>query len=69
MLLCSIIDELEPETKLAKPAKPDANSLLAYFFCQATVAKLSNAQAANMSGSFLMVRDEIVSLAHQSAKD
>ncbi|KAK4103749.1 hypothetical protein N658DRAFT_484613 [Parathielavia hyrcaniae] len=42
MLLCGIIDELQLETKLANP---DANSLLSYFFCQATVAKLSNAQA------------------------
>lgn len=55
MLLCGIIDELEPETKLRKP------SLLSYFFCQATDAKLNNAQAV-LRGLLYMFVDEQPSL-------
>ncbi|KAJ5673930.1 Vegetative incompatibility protein HET-E-1 [Penicillium macrosclerotiorum] len=42
MLLCGIIDELRPTTKLADP---QAKTFLSFFFCQATVSKLSNAYA------------------------
>ncbi|KAH8430190.1 uncharacterized protein LDX57_007860 [Aspergillus melleus] len=42
MLLCGIIDELRSTTKLADS---QANTLLSFFFCQATVPKLSNAHA------------------------
>ncbi|OQE41123.1 hypothetical protein PENCOP_c005G02539 [Penicillium coprophilum] len=42
MLLCGIIDELGPTTKLKDS---ESTSLLSFFFCQATVPKLSNAHA------------------------
>jgi hypothetical protein len=42
MLLCGIIDELSPTTKLKDT---QAKTLLTFFFCQATVPKLSNAYA------------------------
>ncbi|KAM7220964.1 NACHT domain containing protein, partial [Rhypophila decipiens] len=59
MLLCGVIDELEPETKLRKP---DATSLLSYFFCQATVDKLSNAQAVLRGLLYMLVNKQQPSL-------
>lgn len=59
MLLCGVIDELEPETKLRKP---DATSLLSYFFCQATVPKLSNAQAVLRGLIYMLVNKQQPSL-------
>ncbi|KAM6514247.1 hypothetical protein FALCPG4_015403 [Fusarium falciforme] len=45
MLLCGIIDELEKEP----------NSLLSYFFCQATVAQLSNAASVLRGLIYLLI--------------
>ncbi|KAH7012684.1 uncharacterized protein B0I36DRAFT_378380 [Microdochium trichocladiopsis] len=42
MLLCGIIDELSPATKLKNK---DANTLLSYFFCQAANLAINNATA------------------------
>ncbi|KAK0643034.1 hypothetical protein B0T16DRAFT_175398 [Cercophora newfieldiana] len=55
MLLCGIINELEPKTKLASR---DANSMLSYFFCQATVPKLSNAQAVLRGLIYMLVNKQ-----------
>lgn len=42
MLLCGIINELNPTTKLIDPG---ASELLSYFFCQGTDARVNNATA------------------------
>ncbi|CAG8344826.1 unnamed protein product, partial [Penicillium salamii] len=64
MLLYGIIDELCPTTKLADP---QAMSLLAFFFCQATVPELSNAHAV-LRGLIYMLVDTQPSLLSQVQK-
>lgn len=58
MLLCGIIDELYPTTKLADP---QAKTFLSFFLCQATVPKLSNAHAV-LCGLIYMLVDTQPSL-------
>ncbi|KAJ5111831.1 Vegetative incompatibility protein HET-E-1 [Penicillium alfredii] len=58
MLLCGIIDELGPTTKLADR---QARKFLSFFFCQATVPKLSNAHAV-LRGLIYMLVDRKPSL-------
>ncbi|GKU13056.1 unnamed protein product [Fusarium langsethiae] len=43
MLICGIIDELKPSTKLGTPETSDTS--LSYFFCQAAIPGLNNATA------------------------
>jgi hypothetical protein len=52
MLLCGIIDELRATTKLADH---QAKTLISFFFCQATVPKLSNAHAALRGLIYMLV--------------
>jgi hypothetical protein len=61
MLLCGIIDELCPTTKLADPR---AKSLLSFFFCQATVPKLSNAYAVLRGLIYILVDTQPSLLSH-----
>ncbi|KAJ5377104.1 hypothetical protein N7509_013990 [Penicillium cosmopolitanum] len=59
MLLCGIIDELYPTSKLADP---QAKTLLSFFFCQATIPKLSNAHAVLRSLIYMLVDTQPVLL-------
>ena len=58
MLLCGIIDELRPSTKLADNG---ANTLLSYFFCQATDSRINSATAV-LRGLLYMLIDQQPSL-------
>jgi hypothetical protein len=55
MLLCGIIDELRPKTRLADP---NASALLSFFFCQATNAQLNNATAVLRGLLYLLVAQQ-----------
>lgn len=61
MLLCGIIDELCPTTKLADP---QAKSLLSFFFCQATDPKLSNAYAVLRGLIYILVKQQPLFVSH-----
>ncbi|KAL8396643.1 hypothetical protein RB594_003634 [Gaeumannomyces avenae] len=61
MLLCTIIDELEGETKLRNP---EATTLLSYFFCQATDASLNNATAVLRGLIYMLVKQRDSLLSH-----
>ncbi|KAL2861003.1 CASP C terminal-domain-containing protein [Aspergillus lucknowensis] len=61
MLLCGIINELRPTTKLADS---QAETLLSFFFCQATVPKLSNAQAVLRGLIYMLVDTQPSLLSH-----
>ncbi|KAL8296169.1 hypothetical protein RB600_001589 [Gaeumannomyces tritici] len=61
MLLCTIIDELEGETKLRNP---EATTLLSYFFCQATDASLNNATALLRGLIYMLVKQRDSLLSH-----
>jgi hypothetical protein len=52
MLLCGIIDQLRPATKLADPK---ADKLLSYFFCQATDLRINSATAVLRGLVYLLV--------------
>ncbi|KAF3392420.1 hypothetical protein F1880_008934 [Penicillium rolfsii] len=61
MLLCGIIDELRPTIK---QADPQAKTLLSFFFCQATVPKLSNAHAVLRGLIYMLVDTQPSLLCH-----
>ena len=61
MLLCGIIDELSPTTKLRDPA---ANELLSYFFCQATDSRINNAIAVLRGLVYLLVDQQPSLISH-----
>ncbi|KAJ5379592.1 Vegetative incompatibility protein HET-E-1 [Penicillium cosmopolitanum] len=61
MLLCGITDELCPATKLADP---QAKTFLSFFFCQATVRKLSNAHAVLRGLIYMLVKQQPLFLSH-----
>jgi hypothetical protein len=61
MLLCGIIDELRSTTKLEDP---QAKTLLPFFFCQATVPKLSNAHAVLRGLIYMLVKQQPSLLSH-----
>jgi hypothetical protein len=61
MLLCGIIDELEPQTKSRDP-KPE--TLLSYFFCQATDPHLNNATAVLRGLIYMLVSKQRSLLCH-----
>lgn len=54
MLLCGIIDELSPHTRLKDPC---ASTSMAYFFCQATDSRINNAPAV-LRGLIYMLVDQ-----------
>ncbi|KAM6508085.1 hypothetical protein FSOLCH5_013284 [Fusarium solani] len=58
MLLCGIIDELEKES----------NSLLSYFFCQATEAQLSNAASVLRGLIYLLILQQPSLISHVRSK-
>ncbi|KAI8710415.1 NACHT domain-containing protein [Fusarium sp. LHS14.1] len=58
MLLCGIIDELEKES----------NSLLSYFFCQATEAQLSNAASVLRGLIYLLILQQPSLISHIRSK-
>ncbi|KAF3361341.1 hypothetical protein VdG1_00950 [Verticillium dahliae VDG1] len=58
MLLCGIIDELEKEP----------NSLLSYFFCQATEAQLSNAASVLRGLIYLLILQQPSLISHVRSK-
>ncbi|PON22281.1 hypothetical protein TGAM01_v208764 [Trichoderma gamsii] len=69
MLLCGIIDELTPTTKLAKPTEPTTNTvLLSYFFCQGTDARINNATAVLRGLIYLLVVQEPSLMSHVQAR-
>jgi hypothetical protein len=55
MLLCGIIDELSPSTRLNDK---EADILLSYFFCQATDARINNATAVLRGLIYLIARQQ-----------
>ncbi|KOS39496.1 hypothetical protein ACN38_g9662 [Penicillium nordicum] len=61
MLLCGFIDELRPTTKLADS---QAKTFLSFFFCQATVPKLSNAHAVPCGLIYMLVKQQPLFLTH-----
>ncbi|CAI7583001.1 unnamed protein product [Penicillium manginii] len=61
MLLCGIIDELRSATKLEGP---QAKTLLSFFFCQATVPKLSNAHAVLRGLIYMLVKQQPLFVSH-----
>jgi hypothetical protein len=65
MLLCGIIDQLGPTTKLINT---EANILLSFFFCQATDPKLSNAHAALRGLIYMLVKQQPSLLSHVQDK-
>lgn len=65
MLLCGIIDELMPMTKLAKPVDATRNTtLLSYFFCQGTDARINNATAVLRGLIYLIIVQEPSLISH-----
>ncbi|KAJ5275613.1 Vegetative incompatibility protein HET-E-1 [Penicillium chrysogenum] len=68
MLLCGIIDELSPATKLADP---QAKTLLSFFFCQATAPQLSNAGAVLRGLIYMLVKNQpsLLSYVQERFKD
>ncbi|KAL2783118.1 hypothetical protein BJX66DRAFT_345225, partial [Aspergillus keveii] len=68
MLLCGIINELGPTTKLENPL---AKTFLSFFFCRATVPKLSNAQAVLRGLIYMLVdtQPSFLSLMRQKFKE
>ena len=61
MLLCGIIDELCPATRLAGN---DATTLLSYFFCQATDERINSATAVLRGLLYLLVDQQHSLFAH-----
>ncbi|KAK6449696.1 hypothetical protein FP744_10005946 [Trichoderma asperellum] len=65
MLLCGIIDELMPMTKLAQPIDQNTNTiLLSYFFCQGTDARINNATAVLRGLIYLLIVQEPLLISH-----
>jgi hypothetical protein len=65
MLLCGVIDELSPSTRLTDPK---ANKLLAYFFCQATDARINSATAVLRGLIYMLVDQQPSLLSHVQRK-
>ncbi|KAK4061023.1 hypothetical protein Trihar35433_9948 [Trichoderma harzianum] len=68
MLLCAIIDELTPGTKLAKPMDRTTNSFLSYFFCQGTDSRINNATAVLRGLIYLIIIQERSLISHVEEK-
>ncbi len=66
MLLCGIIDELTPTTKMAKEMgkREEAKLLLSYFFCQATDPRLNHATAVLRGLIYMLVKQQPALLSH-----
>lgn len=72
MLLCGIVNELRPATKLADQKastlrsffRQKATTLLSYFFCQATDPRINNATAVLRGLIYLLVKQQPLLLSH-----
>lgn len=65
MLLCGIIDELMPMTKLAQPNGQTTNTILmSYFFCQGTDGRINNATAVLRGLIYLIIAQEPSLISH-----
>ena len=65
MLLCGVLDQLHPATKLADPSR---DKLLSYFFCQATDKRINSATAVLRGLIYLLVDQHPPLLAHVRKK-
>ncbi|WAO96039.1 NACHT domain-containing protein [Fusarium falciforme] len=65
MLLCGIIDELSPSTKLKDPKAP---ALLSYFFCQGTDSRINAATAVLRGLIYLLVGQQPSLIRHVQKK-
>ncbi|KAH7418866.1 NACHT domain-containing protein [Cadophora sp. MPI-SDFR-AT-0126] len=65
MLICGIIDELSPLTKLRDE---EATTLLSYFFCQATDSRINNATAVLRGLIYLLVDQQPLLVSHVREK-
>ncbi|KAH6692771.1 NACHT domain-containing protein, partial [Leptodontidium sp. MPI-SDFR-AT-0119] len=65
MLICGIIDEMSPWTKLRDK---EATTLLAYFFCQATDDRIDNASAALRGLIYLLIDQQPLLISHVRKK-
>ncbi|KAK3339692.1 Pfs, NACHT and WD domain protein [Lasiosphaeria hispida] len=65
MLLCGIVDELHPTTKLANR---EAETLLSYFFFQATDDRINNATAVLRGLIYLLVQQQPALVSHIQEK-
>ena len=61
MLLCGIIDEMSPSTRLEDK---DATTLLSFFFCQATDSRINNAAAVLRGLIYLLIDQKRSLLSH-----
>ena len=65
MLICGIIDELSPLTKLRDQ---EATTLLSYFFCQATDSRINNATAVLRGLIYLLIDQQLLLVSHVREK-
>ncbi|UKZ72429.1 Vegetative incompatibility protein HET-E-1 [Trichoderma virens FT-333] len=65
MLLCGIVNELSPETRLEDQK---ANTLLSYFFCQATDERINSATAVLRGLIYLVVEQQPLLVSHIQEK-
>ncbi|KAJ6262540.1 Vegetative incompatibility protein [Drechslerella dactyloides] len=65
MLLCTIINEMSPKSKLEDNK---ANVLLSYFFCQATDARINNAAAVVRGLIYLLIYQQPSLVSHVQEK-
>ena len=61
MLLCGVINELSPKTKLENW---EANSILSYFFCQATDSRINDATAVLRGLIYMLVKQKPSLISH-----
>jgi hypothetical protein len=61
MLLCGIINELGPSTKLEDPT---SSTLLSYFFCQATDSRINNATAVLRGLIYMLIDQQPTLISH-----
>jgi hypothetical protein len=65
MLLCGIVDELSSKTQLEDQ---EANTLLSYFFCQATDSRINSATAVLRGLIYLVIEQQPLLLSHVQKK-
>ncbi|KAL7904015.1 hypothetical protein GGI35DRAFT_245231 [Trichoderma velutinum] len=65
MLLCGIVNELSPQTRLQDQK---ANTLLSYFFCQAADERINSATAVLRGLTYLVVKQQPLLVSHIQEK-
>lgn len=68
MLLCAIIDELMPRTRLAKQIDQTTTTFLSYFFCQGTDSRINNATAVLRGLIYLIIIQDRSLISHVQEK-